>query len=369
MPPRSTAPRCPRRPTRSTRRLPLLSISIAVVAILAGSALFMSGYSLGRQAAGDPGTPASDVAAFQPFWDTYHSISDRYAGGAVDQTLGHPGRHPRDDRFARRPVLRLPVGRRLPQEPAGHQRPVRGDRRRDHVAGRRRDGRLRAARSGLPARGDPADPRLAGRDRRRPGRATSSSRSTARALDGLDVDGARDRIRGKKGTRRQARPPARRQTGRARHHPRRRPGAGGRDEGAGGRRRRLRAGVGLLGRVCRRGRRRRSRTISRPAGRSFVLDLRGNPGGYVTAARKIASQFVGSGVALLGAGRPGQRRSRPTRSATASRPTRRSSWSSSSTTAARRRARSSRERSRTRSGRRSSASSRSARAPSSSGSS
>ena len=127
----------------------------------------MSGYSLGRQAAGDPGTPTSDSAAFQPFWDTYHSISDRYAGGAVDQDLGHPGRHPRDDRFARRPVLRLPVRRRLPQEPAGHQRPVRGDRRRDHVAGRRRDGRLHAARARLPARGDPADPRLAGRDRRR----------------------------------------------------------------------------------------------------------------------------------------------------------------------------------------------------------
>jgi carboxyl-terminal processing protease len=33
------------------------------------------------------------------------------------------------------------------------------------------------------------------------------------------------------------------------------------------------------------------------AGRtSLILDLRGNPGGYVTAARTIASQFIGSGV-------------------------------------------------------------------------
>jgi carboxyl-terminal processing protease len=33
------------------------------------------------------------------------------------------------------------------------------------------------------------------------------------------------------------------------------------------------------------------------AGRSkVILDLRGNPGGYVTAARTIASQFIGSGV-------------------------------------------------------------------------
>src|SRR5205809_1073653 len=33
------------------------------------------------------------------------------------------------------------------------------------------------------------------------------------------------------------------------------------------------------------------------AGRSkLIVDLRGNPGGYVTAARKIASQFINSGV-------------------------------------------------------------------------
>jgi carboxyl-terminal processing protease len=33
------------------------------------------------------------------------------------------------------------------------------------------------------------------------------------------------------------------------------------------------------------------------AGRSaLILDLRGNPGGYVTAARAVASQFIGSGV-------------------------------------------------------------------------
>src|SRR4029079_17204212 len=32
------------------------------------------------------------------------------------------------------------------------------------------------------------------------------------------------------------------------------------------------------------------------AGRKkIILDLRGNPGGYVTAARRIASEFIGSG--------------------------------------------------------------------------
>ena len=52
----------------------------------------------------NPGTPASEQAAFQPFWDTYHTITDRYAGGAVDRETAHPGRDPGDDRVARRPV-------------------------------------------------------------------------------------------------------------------------------------------------------------------------------------------------------------------------------------------------------------------------
>ena len=72
-------------PPATRHRTPLLGISIALVAILAGSGLFLSGYSLGRQAASEPGTAPSDEAAFQPFWDTYHTISDRYAGGEIDR--------------------------------------------------------------------------------------------------------------------------------------------------------------------------------------------------------------------------------------------------------------------------------------------
>ena len=69
------------------RGIPFLAISIAVVGILAGSALFLSGYTMGRQVSLEPGTPASEDEAFRPFWDTYHAISDRYAGGDVDRTL------------------------------------------------------------------------------------------------------------------------------------------------------------------------------------------------------------------------------------------------------------------------------------------
>jgi carboxyl-terminal processing protease len=71
--------------TRSRRQVLVVSVSVVVVTILAGSALFLSGYTLGRQVASQPGTPSSEGAAFQPFWDTYQTINDRYAGGTVDR--------------------------------------------------------------------------------------------------------------------------------------------------------------------------------------------------------------------------------------------------------------------------------------------
>ena len=72
-------------PSRNNRRVPILSVALTVVALLSGSALFLSGYSMGRQSAVEPGTPAADGVAFRPFWDTYHTIQDRYAGGDVDR--------------------------------------------------------------------------------------------------------------------------------------------------------------------------------------------------------------------------------------------------------------------------------------------
>jgi carboxyl-terminal processing protease len=72
-------------PEAPGRRMPILPVAIALVAVLAGGALFMSGYSLGAKSASQPGTPVSEDAAFQPFWDAYHSIDERYAGGEVDR--------------------------------------------------------------------------------------------------------------------------------------------------------------------------------------------------------------------------------------------------------------------------------------------
>ena len=48
-------------------------------------ALFVSGWTLGRQSALTPGTPSGEAEAFQPFWDTYRAVTERYAGGDVDR--------------------------------------------------------------------------------------------------------------------------------------------------------------------------------------------------------------------------------------------------------------------------------------------
>jgi membrane-associated protease RseP (regulator of RpoE activity) len=70
---------------RRTAAMPIITIAVTAIALLSGSALFLSGYSMGRQSAVEPGTPGDEGMAFQPFWDTYHTIEDRYAGGPVDR--------------------------------------------------------------------------------------------------------------------------------------------------------------------------------------------------------------------------------------------------------------------------------------------
>jgi carboxyl-terminal processing protease len=83
-PPPSAPPAVAATVTRR-RSSPALLVAVAIVAVLAGSALFVSGWSLGRQAALTPGTPADEAADFQPFWDTYAAVTERYAGGPVDR--------------------------------------------------------------------------------------------------------------------------------------------------------------------------------------------------------------------------------------------------------------------------------------------
>jgi carboxyl-terminal processing protease len=72
-------------PGRPPRRLPVVGIALAIVIVLGGGGLFMAGYTFGERQAETPGTPAGQEQAFQPFWDAYHAIVERYAGGDVDR--------------------------------------------------------------------------------------------------------------------------------------------------------------------------------------------------------------------------------------------------------------------------------------------
>ena len=63
----------------------VVAIAVALVAVLGGGALFMSGFVLGQRAVVQPGTPGTEAQAFQPFWDAYHAIRDDYALGPVDR--------------------------------------------------------------------------------------------------------------------------------------------------------------------------------------------------------------------------------------------------------------------------------------------
>lgn len=64
---------------------PVFAVAVILVAVLAGGALFMSGYSVGRDQSLAPGTPAGEVDAWQPFWNVYSAIVNRYPLEEVDR--------------------------------------------------------------------------------------------------------------------------------------------------------------------------------------------------------------------------------------------------------------------------------------------
>jgi carboxyl-terminal processing protease len=66
-------------------RLPTL-LAIFLVVAIGGGALFVSGFALGRLAGSTPGTTEDKQELFRPFWDAYNDISQNYVG-KVDQHL------------------------------------------------------------------------------------------------------------------------------------------------------------------------------------------------------------------------------------------------------------------------------------------
>ena len=58
--------------------------AFGLVVVLGGSALFGAGFLLGHQAARAPGTSVDRQQLFEPFWDAFDAIAGQYVGG-VDQ--------------------------------------------------------------------------------------------------------------------------------------------------------------------------------------------------------------------------------------------------------------------------------------------
>ncbi len=281
--------------SQSGRRLPVLALAMALVAILAGSALFMSGYSLGRQTAVEPGTPASEDAAFRPFWDTYHTINDRYAGDDVQRdtliqgairgmidSLGDPySAYLSSDEY-----------RKSLQGISGQFEGIGAE-----IATEGLDGTKGCTPLGATCRlviKNPLPGSPAAGAGLLPGDIILAADGVT--LDGLTIDGARDKIRGPKGT--IVTLNVQRGSGTAFDLPITRDIVQEREVDS-----QVLAG-GAVGYVRVRGfsDSAADATVAAfaehlKAGRTkLILDLRGDPGGFVTAARKIASQFIASGV-------------------------------------------------------------------------
>ena len=271
-----------------------LHLAIATVALLAGTALFLSGFSLGARTATTPGTPSSDAQLFAPFWDVWESINESYVGevdrqklvqGAIDGMIGAL-----DDPFS---SYMSPEELKRQREAIGGEfsgvgaevttRPTTGDGETCDTIGP--DCRLTIV---APMDGSPAE------------RADLRAGDVVTAVDGRSVDGetleeAIARIRGPKGTtvvltlvrdggapfdvsivrdtivQRQV--DSRQLAGGAVEYVR----VSGISDNAAAQFEEVLRGA-------------RERGVTK-----FVVDLRDNPGGFVTAARTIASQFVAEG--------------------------------------------------------------------------
>jgi carboxyl-terminal processing protease len=291
VPPSPPAPR-----VASARRPGAAIVAFALVAVLAGSALFVSGWSLGRQSALTPGTPVDEAAAFQPFWDAYRAVTERYAGGSVDRrtiiegaikgmigALGDPYSQyltPEEFQQTLRDIsgefegIGATIGTVDAKGNTSSCSKIAADCRLVIVA---------------PITGSPAD-----KADLEPGDVITKIDGTA--LDGLTVDQARSRIRGPKDTsviltvKRGSKAPHDVDIIRGVIIT---PEVEARDLAA-----------GTVGYIRLSGFSDHSAqaldavaATDIKAGRTkLILDLRGNPGGFVTAAREVASQFLSDGT-------------------------------------------------------------------------
>ena len=281
-------------PSKTGRSFPILSVAIVIVAVLGGSALFMSGYSMGRQTAVEPGTPVSEDSAFRPFWDTYHTITERYAGGPVDREAVVQGAirgmiGALEDPYSS--YLTSEEYRDSLQGISGEFEGIGAE-----IATQAADGTQGCATLAVDCRLVIVAP-LEGSPAQKAGLLAGDLVLAVDgvSLDGLTVDGARERIRGPKGS--VVTLTVQRATGDPF------PLEITRDVIQQQEIESLDLAAGTVGYVRLNGFSDRGadelgaaiRTHLEAGRTKLILDLRGNPGGYVTAARAVASQFIASG--------------------------------------------------------------------------
>jgi carboxyl-terminal processing protease len=279
------------------RRGPVVAIAVALVAVLAGGALFMAGFSLGRRDISQPGTPASDEKIFEPFWNTYDTIVDRYAGGAVDKAKLIEGAikgmiAALDDPYSS--YLSSEEFQATLQGISGQFEGIGAEIGTQNATGATADCATLGPDCHLviisPIDGSPAQ--KAGV---KPGDIVVTVDGAS--LDGLTVDGARDRIRGKKGTevvltisRKGQADPIKLTITRDVIVQKE---VVTRDLGGG-----TIGYIGLTG-FSDNAATSLHKALETDIGKGdkrLILDLRGNPGGFVTAARAVASEFIGGGT-------------------------------------------------------------------------
>ncbi len=294
--PYSLAPSPQAIPTAPPRRLPVVAIALAIVALLGGAGLFMAGYTFGQRQADTPGTPVDREQAFAPFWDAYHAIIQRYAGGEVDHGLLIEGAirgmiESLDDPYSS--YLTPEEYRDSLQGISGQFEGIGAEIGTESSSPDETDCATLGDDCHLlviaPLEGSPAQ--KAGLE---PGDIIVAVDGAT--VDGLTVDQARDRIRGDKGT--EVRLTIERDNGRPFDltivrdvivqeeviHRVLAEGAVGYTKLTGF----SEHAADVLAEEVRN---------DVEAGRTqLILDLRGNPGGFVTAARKVASQYIGEGT-------------------------------------------------------------------------
>jgi carboxyl-terminal processing protease len=276
-------------------RGPILALAMVVVSVLAGGALFFSGWLVGQRSVEQPGTPVASEQAFQPFWDSYDTILKRFAlGGATQQTLVDGAIKGMVDS--------------LGDPYSAYLTPDQYSQGLQDLSGQFEG--IGAEIGTKDAKGATSDCATLGPDCRlvvvTPIEGSPSEKAGVKAgdiivavdgtsLDGLTVDGARNKIRGKKGTevvlsivRGTAAPTDIKVV---------------RDVIVSKEVIAKDLGGGTVGYIAVTGFSDNSETkfhdalqADLKAGKKrIILDLRGDPGGYVTAARAIASEFIKDG--------------------------------------------------------------------------